>query len=73
VIGYLFDHLKGPPFPLPLPVPLEIPLALGIPLPLPDVPRPIRDAGAGVEYFEDTLDDVGGFSTNDVSVVLNKC
>jgi hypothetical protein len=49
-----------------------MPLALGMPLPLPGTPRPIRDAGAGVEYFEDALEEVGGFSTNEVSVVLLK-
>jgi len=31
---------------------------------------PILDAGAGVENFEVALEDVGGFSTNEVSVVL---
>lgn len=43
------------------------PLAEGIP------PRPAlapRDAGAGVENLGVALEDVGGFSTNDVSVVL---
>jgi hypothetical protein len=30
----------------------------------------MREAGAGVENFELALEDVGGFSTNDVSVVL---
>jgi len=44
-------------------------------IPLPEgaaPPRlpPILDAGAGVENFEVALEDVGGFSTNEVSVVL---
>jgi hypothetical protein len=39
-------------------------------LPAPDVPRVVRDAGAGVEYFEEILDEVGGCSTKDVSLVL---
>lgn len=46
------------------------------PLPAgPAAPRPappIRDAGAGVANFGADFEDVGGFSTNDVSVVL-KC
>jgi hypothetical protein len=50
-----------------------MPLALGMPLPLPGAPRPMRDVGAGVEYFEDALDEVGGFSTKEVSVVLVHC
>ena len=36
-----------------------------------DMPRPIREEGAGVEYLDDGLDDVGGLSTKDVSVVLS--
>lgn len=31
---------------------------------------PMREAGPGVENFDDALEDVGGLSTNDVSVVL---
>lgn len=45
--------------------------------PLPAVaPRPVTplltalEGGAGVENLEDILEEVGGFSTNDVSVVL---
>lgn len=68
------NHLSTPlPLPLPLPaVPRAIPLPLGMPLalPAPDVPRVVRDAGAGVEYFEEILDEVGGCSTKDVSFVL---
>lgn len=65
-------HLKTPP-PLPLPrpaVPRGNPLPLGMPraLPAPAVPR-VRE-GAGVEYFEETLEDWGGCSTKDVSFVL---
>jgi hypothetical protein len=66
-------HLSTPPpLPLPLPaVPRGKPLPLGIPLalPAPAVPRVVRD-GAGVEYFEEILEEVGGCSTKDVSVVL---
>lgn len=58
---------------LPLVVPRAIPLAR----PLPAVaPRPVTplltalDDGAGLENLEDTLEEVGGFSTKDVSVVL---
>lgn len=43
------------------------PLAVGIP------PRPVvREAGAGVENFGVGLEEVGGFSTKDVSVVLEE-
>ena len=42
------------------------PLPAGAPLPAP----PILDAGAGVENLGVAFEDVGGFSTKDVSVVL---
>ena len=45
------------------------PRAEGIP---PRPAPPIRDAGAGVENFGGGLEDVGGLSTNDVSVVLRR-
>lgn len=56
--------------PLPL-VPLSPPRAAP-PLPAgaaPPLPALILEAGAGVENFE-AFEDVGGFSTKDVSVVL---
>jgi len=56
--------------PLPL-VPLNPPRAAP-PLPAgaaPPLPAPILEARAGVENLE-ALEDVGGFSTKDVSVVL---
>jgi len=43
------------------------PLPAGAPLPAP----PILDAGAGVENLGVAFEDVGGFSTKDVSVVMN--
>jgi hypothetical protein len=58
-------------------VPRDPPLAAP-PLPEEDIPPPrpgapaIRDAGAGVANLGVALDDVGGFSTKDVSVVLDK-
>ena len=42
------------------------PLPAGAPLPAP----PVLDAGAGVENLGVAFEDVGGFSTKDVSVVL---
>lgn len=63
-----------PPRPLPLAAPRAIPLAR----PLPEVaarpaipPLVALEGGAGVENLEETLEDVGGFSTKEVSVVLD--
>ncbi len=49
-------------------VPLAIPLGRGIPPPRPVVVP--RFLGAGVENLDDGLELAGGFSTKDVSVVL---
>jgi hypothetical protein len=69
------------PLPRPLVEPLAIPLALGIP----PLPRPLAvvpplcpivllvlDAGPGVENLLELFVDMGGFSTNEVSVVLTR-
>ena len=50
----------------------RIPPRAAPPLPGGALPRPaaIRDVGAGVENFGVAFEDVGGLSTNDVSVVL---
>lgn len=65
-------HLNTPPpLPLPLPaVPRGSPLPLGMPRALPATAVPRVREGAGVEYFEEALEDWGGCSTNDVSFVL---
>jgi len=66
-------HLTIPFRALPLVVPRAMPLAR--PLPAAD-PRPATplltalEGCAGVENLEDILEEVGGFSTKDVSVVL---
>ena len=63
-----------PPRPLPRVEPRAIPLARPLPAeaPLPEIPPLVTfDGGAGVENLEETLDEVGGFSTKDVSVVLS--
>jgi len=72
------------PVPRARPTPRAMPLALGIPRPRPAAGAPVplarpRGAGVlraavlfplGVPYFELALDETGGFSTNDVSLVL---
>jgi hypothetical protein len=75
-----------PLLPAPVVDALANPLGLGTPLPVPPPPLPATplpvargtprpavvnlERGAGMEIFDVDLDDVGGFSTNDVSVVL---
>src|ERR1700755_780501 len=58
------------PLPLAMPLPRAIPLPLGIPRPTVPPRFVVREDGAGVENFEEFLDEAGGFSTNEVSVVL---
>jgi hypothetical protein len=60
------------PLALAMPLPLAIPLPLGMPRPLVPPRFVVRDAGAGVENLEEFLEDAGGFSTNEVSVVLGR-
>jgi len=62
---------------LPRPLPRVEPRAIPLARPLPaGAPRPAMpplatfDGGAGVENLEETFEEVGGFSTKDVSVVL---
>jgi len=66
-------HLMLPPRTLPLVVPRAMPLARPLPAaaPRPATPPLVALLGsAGVENLEDALEEVGGFSTKDVSVVL---
>lgn len=64
-----FAALARPLARVPLTPPRAVPPRPDGPIP-PRLALPILDAGAGVENFGVGFEEAGGFSTNDVSVVL---